>query len=81
MNFTYFHTTNEDLESNMNVAKEVLLNVLEQEKLLVEGTTAKDIGEKYAIVLHKKGRFGAWIDKVLGITDEKAMYFRVVKIV
>ncbi len=83
MDYHLYSMSPENLLTNMNVAKDVLLAGLEREGLL-KGM-AKEIGEKYGLVIHKKGWFGSLWERLFGgMKDEKgAEGFRVtmVKIV
>lgn len=70
----------EQLTSNLNVAKEMLLEALEREGLL-KGS-AKEIGEKYAVIIHKRGWLGSlWAKWFEGLKDEAGFRVTLVKIV
>ena len=67
----------ETMLSNANTAKEVVLAGLEAEGLL-KGT-AKEIGEKYALVAHKKGWFGSLWSRMFEGKKDDAMLMTLVK--
>jgi hypothetical protein len=64
----YVQDYENEMLKNANAVKEVVLWALEREGLLTK--PAAEIGERYAIVLHKKGWFGVLWDKWFdGIKD------------
>jgi len=64
-----YTTDPDEIQKNANTVKEVVLAALEREGFLKLGM-ALEIGEKYAVVLHKKGWFGEWFNKhFLGIKE------------
>ena len=75
---TYTVTT-DNMVMNANITKQSLLAALESEGLLKE--TAEEIGKKYVVVLHTKGRFGSWFDKLFGVMDDDDMALRVMKVI
>ncbi len=79
MTTMYTHDTEEMLR-NANVVKEALLCGLEREGLLKK--SAQEIGETYAIVLHKRGWLGKfWLKWFAEFKEEAAIKCDLVKIV
>lgn len=70
----------EDMLKNANVIKEVVLNGLEAQGFLKPGQ-AKEIGEQYGVVLHKKGWMGEFWDKWFAGIKEGSFRISFVKIV
>lgn len=70
----------EQLMTTANTVKEVLLYGLEREGYLVQGT-AKDIGEKYAIVIHQRGWLGKLWDKHFEKIEGDGLRVSLIKIV
>jgi len=70
--------TDEQLTMNANQIKDVVLEALDQEGLLKK--SAEEIGSEYAVVIHRKGFFGRFIDKMLHVQGER-LHITVVKMV
>ncbi len=73
MTLETYNETAQDLQHNANVVKDILFDALIEDKIL----TAEQ-AEKYVIVLHKKGYFGALLEKLWGSTDKVS--FKVLKL-
>lgn len=74
MNYRICSSDSEEMVTQANIIKDVVLEALEREGLLTK--PAKEIGEMYAVVFHKRGWFGACWAKCFG--DEKRdNYFRI----
>jgi len=61
--------TDEQLTSNANQIKDIVIFQLEKEGLL--NKPAKEICETYAVILHRRGFFGKIIDKMMGIEGDR----------
>lgn len=70
----------EDMTQNANIIKEVVLSGLENQGFLKPGQ-AKELGERYAIVMHKKGWLGQLWDKWFEGIKEGSFRISFVKIV
>lgn len=68
-----------ELQDTCNNAFAEAIRGLEGEGLLK--SSAEDILNRYAIVLHRQGTLGHIWDKILGHRDSKATRYRLVKIV
>ena len=69
----------DDMQKNANIIKECVLVGLEREGLL-KGAAA-DIGTRYAVVLHKKGWFGQFLEKLFDGIKEGSFKITFVKII
>lgn len=76
---TIFTMDINSLTQQANVIKEVLLLSLEKDEILEPGR-AKELCERYAVVLEKPGLFGKLFRKIEN-ADPKEHYYRVVKVV
>ena len=70
---------NEEYVRLGNAVKVTLLEALEREGLLADGTSAKEISGDYAIIIMKKGLFGKVWDKLRGYNDETKTFWKVIK--
>ena len=61
--------TDEQLTSNANLIKEVIVAQLEKEGLLTK--PAQEICETYAVIMHRRGFFGKIIDKMMGVEHDR----------
>ncbi len=59
-----------ELTETANQVKEILLETLEREGLLAEGTDAQTIAATYAVICYTPGWFGKVWEKVRGTTSD-----------
>jgi hypothetical protein len=70
--------TDEQLPTNANQIKEVIVDFLGKQGLLTK--TAEEINQTYALVLHRRGFFGKVIDKLIGVEGDR-LVITLVKVV
>lgn len=70
------YTTEQEM-AFANQIKDILLEALETEKLLIE--PAEDIAGRYAVVIHDKSFLGRTWDRLRGTTDNDSTRITVVK--
>jgi hypothetical protein len=77
---TLYTQDTEEMLQNANAVKETILYALEREGLLKK--PAQEIGEAYAIILHKRGWLGKfWLKWFDGVKEGAAIKCDLVKIV
>ena len=74
----YTYTT-QSLTKDMNMGKDTLISTL-LEAGVIDSDQFKTIQEDFAIIIAEKGFFGKTVAKILGWTDDNALYFKCVQI-